>query len=77
MDYFGINSAEDLPKIKEVLDLEVAEATAVNETLNVEESVIELPFEEEIIVREHEEESSDEPESDIVPGDEFSSENNS
>lgn len=77
MDYFGINSAEDLPKIKEVLDLEVAEATAVNETLVVEESVIELPFEEEIIVREHEEESSEEPESDIVSGDEFSSENNS
>ena len=33
MDYFGINSAADLPRIKEVLaDLEV-EPTKINETI--------------------------------------------
>lgn len=30
MDYFGINSAEDLPKIKEVLMEELVEATKIN-----------------------------------------------
>ena len=29
MDYFGINSAEDLPKIKEVLNQEIIEATKI------------------------------------------------
>ena len=29
MDYFGINSADDLPKIKEILDHEITEATRV------------------------------------------------
>jgi len=29
MDYFGINSANDLPKIKEILDQEIIEATKV------------------------------------------------
>jgi segregation and condensation protein B len=29
MDYFGINSASDLPKIKEVLDNEIVEATRI------------------------------------------------
>lgn len=29
MDYFGINSAEDLPKIKEVLNQEIIEATII------------------------------------------------
>ena len=29
MDYFGINSANDLPKIKEILDQEIIEATRV------------------------------------------------
>lgn len=32
MDYFGINSAEDLPKIKEVLAEQLIEPTIVNET---------------------------------------------
>jgi segregation and condensation protein B len=32
MDYFGINSADDLPKIKEVLMEEFTRATAVNES---------------------------------------------
>ena len=31
MDYFGINTPEDLPKIKEVLMEEIVEATKVNE----------------------------------------------
>jgi len=30
MDYFGINSAEDLPKIKEVLADQIVEATVIN-----------------------------------------------
>ena len=29
MDYFGINSADDLPKIKEILNQEIVEATKV------------------------------------------------
>ncbi len=29
MDYFGINSADDLPKIKEILDQEIIEATRI------------------------------------------------
>jgi segregation and condensation protein B len=29
MDYFGINSADDLPKIKEILDQEITEATKI------------------------------------------------
>jgi segregation and condensation protein B len=29
MDYFGINSADDLPKIKEILSQEIAEATKI------------------------------------------------
>jgi len=31
MDYFGINSAEDLPKIKEILDQEITEATRIED----------------------------------------------
>lgn len=38
MDYFGLNSPDDLPKIKEVLSEEMVEATAVNEEQ-------EIPFE--------------------------------
>jgi segregation and condensation protein B len=37
MDYFGINSAEDLPKIKEVLMEELVEATKIN-NLEAEET---------------------------------------
>ncbi len=33
MDYFGINSPEDLPKIKEVLNLEIIEATRIENAL--------------------------------------------
>ncbi len=38
MDYFGINSAEDLPKIKEVLMEELVEATRINNEEIAEES---------------------------------------
>lgn len=31
MDYFGINSSEELPKIQEILNKEIAEATRLNE----------------------------------------------
>ena len=34
MDYFGINSPSDLPKIKEVLDQEIAEATKMEDAGN-------------------------------------------
>jgi len=37
MDYFGINSADDLPKIKEVLASQVVEPTVINHT-NFEQS---------------------------------------
>lgn len=39
MDYFGINSAEDLPKIKEVLAEQMVEATIVNGAHVSEEDV--------------------------------------
>jgi len=34
MDYFGINSADDLPKIKEILNQEIIEATKINSKEN-------------------------------------------
>ena len=34
MDYFGINSPDDLPKIKEVLNQEIIEATKIEEIQN-------------------------------------------
>lgn len=39
MDYFGINSPEDLPKIKEVLAEQIIEPTIVNETDFISEAV--------------------------------------
>ena len=38
MDYFGINSPEDLPKIKEVLAEQMIEPTIVNESDFISES---------------------------------------
>ena len=35
MDYFGINSPSDLPKIREVLDQEIVEATKIDNSENV------------------------------------------
>jgi len=43
MDYFGINSADDLPKIKEILKQEITEATKIEREENIqnkEEAVI-------------------------------------
>ncbi len=37
MDYFGINSADDLPKIREVLAEQAVEATYLNGASNQEE----------------------------------------
>ncbi|HEY5464499.1 MAG TPA: SMC-Scp complex subunit ScpB [Hanamia sp.] len=34
MDYFGINSADDLPKIREILNQEIIEATKINSEEN-------------------------------------------
>ena len=45
MDYFGINSPDDLPKIKEVLMEEMVEATKVN-TEELEEEKPEQHIEE-------------------------------
>ncbi len=76
MDYFGINSAEDLPKIREVLDLEIIEATTVSEEAIEEDNVMELPFD--VIVEVEEvEESSSEPDAQVVSDDELPPENNS
>ncbi len=36
MDYFGINSADDLPKIKEILNQEITEATKIEREENIE-----------------------------------------
>ena len=36
MDYFGINSADDLPKIKEILNHEIIEATKVEKAEEIE-----------------------------------------
>ncbi len=52
MDYFGINTTSDLPKIREVLAEQMIEGTIINPedfTSNTE-----LPFQEEIIVEEDE-----------------------
>jgi segregation and condensation protein B len=35
MDYFGINSPADLPKIKEVLEQEIIEATRIDNQENM------------------------------------------
>jgi len=38
MDYFGINSADDLPKIKEVLSEHLVEPTLIKNGLKVNDS---------------------------------------
>lgn len=55
MDYFGINSSEDLPKISEVLMEELVQATNVKEAeenMEAENTVEEITVEEEIIANE-------------------------
>ncbi len=46
MDYFGINSPDDLPKIKEVLNQEIIEATKIEGIQNETSSDFEVEFEE-------------------------------
>ena len=61
MDYFGINSTADLPKISEVLMEELVQATIVNnQSISVEEEVIESNSNEEgsVIVEEDEQDLS-------------------
>jgi segregation and condensation protein B len=53
MDYFGINSADDLPKIKEILNQEIIEATKIEREENTAE---EKSGEEETIGEEEQEE---------------------
>jgi len=48
MDYFGINSADELPKIREILADQIVEPTIVNPELQAAEEVVEvLEFEDE------------------------------
>lgn len=47
MDYFGINSPADLPKIKEVLNQEIAEATRIERENSEEDSEKKADFSEE------------------------------
>ena len=42
MDYFGINSADDLPKIKEILDQEIIEATKIEREDDQEDTGLRL-----------------------------------
>jgi segregation and condensation protein B len=51
MDYFGINSPDDLPKIKEVLNQEIIEATKIEEIQN------ETSFHFDLEIKENREES--------------------
>jgi segregation and condensation protein B len=46
MDYFGINSTEDLPKIKEVLADQIVEATVIKPEDFTDNSVLEQLSEE-------------------------------
>lgn len=56
MDYFGINSPDDLPKIQEVLNQEIIEATRVEKTESEEAQNEEIPTDVETIVEEYKEE---------------------
>ena len=59
MDYFGINSSEDLPKIKEILDYEITEATKI-ERENNEESQNPITSDKEEIEENRDEKINDE-----------------
>ncbi|HVG41563.1 MAG TPA: SMC-Scp complex subunit ScpB [Chitinophagaceae bacterium] len=50
MDYFGINSNEDLPKIKEVLANQIVEPTVVEQPEEVEPSALAVTDEGELII---------------------------
>lgn len=59
MDYFGINSSEDLPKIKEILDYEITEATKI-EREDKEENENTILLEKVEVEKNEEEEMKDE-----------------
>ncbi len=56
MDYFGINSPDDLPKIQEVLNQEIVEATRIEKVEREEAQSEEIPTDVETIVEEYNEE---------------------
>jgi segregation and condensation protein B len=69
MDYFGINSADDLPKISEVLMEEFTKATSVNDIMeaNAEEAAnIEAAGMEEIIIADEDESNVEEMDATIT-----------
>jgi segregation and condensation protein B len=59
MDYFGINNADDLPKIREVLAEQITEPTYVNEDSFAATSTVETTKTEEQIVENEVEESTE------------------
>lgn len=70
MDYFGINTADDLPKIKEVLAEQVVEPTLVNH-INLQESgTMAVSDSGELVEADNEEEAT--PEESLVDGHSFS-----
>ena len=68
MDYFGINSTEDLPKIKEVLADQIVEATVIKPEDFTDNNVYEQVSEEANEVR-SEEETPNLPEEDATASD--------
>lgn len=62
MDYFGINSSEDLPKIKEILDYEITEATKIDREDNEENENPKVSDKEEIEETREEEIKDEKPE---------------
>ena len=62
MDYFGINSSEDLPKIKEILDYEITEATKIDREDNEENENPTVSDKEEIEATREEEIKDEKPE---------------
>ena len=68
MDYFGINSTEDLPKIKEVLADQIVEATVIKPEDFTDNSVFEQVSDEAAEER-AEEETPNLPEEDAIASD--------
>jgi segregation and condensation protein B len=54
MDYFGINSPDDLPKIQEVLNQEIIEATKIEKNTPAEGETIAEEFKDELMETENE-----------------------
>jgi segregation and condensation protein B len=60
MDYFGINTPDDLPKIKEVLAEQIIEPTTIHHTLFDEKSSLVVSDDGELVNEEKEEKDNDE-----------------